>query len=131
VKIDDVTLTGMEETARKAGERAPGRWKLWGMEVMADAAGTSNVETAIPVAATSCTDENGRARTFIASHIATFDPTAALALCAAVRERDATIAATRETLIKAYALMRATGLSDDFEQALNDGIARLGAAVPS
>jgi hypothetical protein len=47
----------------------PGVWKLWGMSVMADQDGTSNVDTAVTVAHTSYRDEHGKPRTFDASFI--------------------------------------------------------------
>lgn len=56
------TLLDQLDAAREAA--TAGRWKLWGMDVMADQDGTSNVDTATPVAHTSYRDENGKPRTF-------------------------------------------------------------------
>jgi hypothetical protein len=47
-----------------------GDWKTWGMSVMADVDGTSNVDTAITVCGTYYNDENGRPRTNDADFIA-------------------------------------------------------------
>lgn len=62
-----------------------GRWKLWGMAVMADQDGTSNVDTALPVA---CTEDVRALRTWNAEHIAANDPAHVLAVLAAA---DATL----------------------------------------
>jgi hypothetical protein len=55
------------------------------MTVMADQAGTSNVDHAVEVAATFSTNEHGRLATFDADHIARHDPARVLAECAAKR----------------------------------------------
>ncbi|HEY9367020.1 hypothetical protein [Streptomyces sp.] len=55
----------------------PGRWKLWGMEVLADIDGTSNVDTALPVARTS---HEAGLRTFNATYIAAMNPLVGKAL---------------------------------------------------
>lgn len=69
------------EMRAKAEKATPGRWKLWGMAVMADQDGTSNVDTAVPVCATYSTDaESGRLRTYDADHIAGMHPAVALAV---------------------------------------------------
>lgn len=47
----------------------PGVWKIWGMEVMADQKGTSNVDDAVPVAQTYCRNADGSPRTFDAQFI--------------------------------------------------------------
>jgi hypothetical protein len=47
-----------------------GDWKTWGMNVMADVDGTSNVDTAKPVCKTFSLDEHGHPRTFDANFIA-------------------------------------------------------------
>jgi len=61
-------------------ERATqGRWKLWGMQVLADQDGTSNVDTAIPVCHTYSV-EYERLCTFNAAHIASWSPAVALAV---------------------------------------------------
>jgi hypothetical protein len=76
--------------ARNAEDKAvaqsatPGHWKLWGMSVMADQDGTSNVATAVPVAQTAMVVD-GRPRTFDAHHIARWDPARVLAECEAKR----------------------------------------------
>lgn len=49
-----------------------GSWKLWGMSVLADQDGTSNVETAVPVARLDAV--NGQLRTFNGSFMCRFDP---------------------------------------------------------
>ncbi len=84
-KIDEETLARLEATAEVAAEHAPGDWKLWGMSVMADKDGSGRPEWAHAVARTSACDANGKPRTWLASHIAAFDPPTALALCAEVR----------------------------------------------
>lgn len=59
-------------TLRLLADRAtPGTWKVWGMSVMADVVGDSNVETALDVAHR--THEEGL-RTFNANYIARMDP---------------------------------------------------------
>jgi hypothetical protein len=74
-----------DEAAAKAAES--GRWKLWGMSVMADPQGTSNVDDAIDVASTRTTSTaGGYLRTFNARHIARHDPARVLAQCAAMRK---------------------------------------------
>lgn len=59
-----------------------GRWKLWGMSVMADPAGTSNVDDAILVAASVSTPSTSsrRLHTGNAEHIASWHPAVALAV---------------------------------------------------
>ncbi len=99
--MGDDELAEKEATARKAIECAPGRWKLWGTDVMADLDGTGNVRTAKTVAETCYCDGEGCPRTFIAEHIAAFDPTTALDLCAAVRERDTLIDTLRAGIVSA------------------------------
>jgi hypothetical protein len=69
-------LDEVEEQARKA---TPGVWKLWGMSVMADQDGTSNVTTCTDVAHTVMIDDAGKPRTFNALHIARHDPPRVLA----------------------------------------------------
>lgn len=76
-------LDDAEELARKA---TPGVWKLWGMSVMADQDGTSNVETCTDVAHTVMADVNNKPRTFDAQHIARHDPTRVLASIAVLRK---------------------------------------------
>lgn len=73
----DLTLDEMRAVAEKA---TPGSWKLWGMTVMADQDGTSDVDHAVPVADTFYRDEHGKPRTWDATFIATFDPPRVLAL---------------------------------------------------
>lgn len=69
-----------EEVARKATQ---GRWKLWGMQVLADPVGNSDLDDAVQVAVT--THETGL-RTFNAEHIAYWDPARVLAGCEAKRK---------------------------------------------
>jgi hypothetical protein len=68
----------MRERAEKAEQ---GRWKLWGMTVMADPTGTSNVDDGIDVAQafTPSWCERGP-RTWNAAHIASWHPAVALAV---------------------------------------------------
>jgi hypothetical protein len=78
----------MRERAEKAEQ---GRWKLWGMTVMADPTGTSNVDDGIDVAQASTPSwcERGP-RTWNAEHIASWHPAVALAVAdwlASVAER--------------------------------------------
>lgn len=75
-------LDEIEATARKATQ---GHWKPWGMQVLADQDGTSNVDTARPVCSTYYRNEEGRRRTFDADHIALNDPAAVLAMVAGLR----------------------------------------------
>jgi hypothetical protein len=69
-------LDEVEEQARKA---TPGVWKLWGMSVLADQDGTSNVNKCTDVAHTVMIDDAGKPRTFNAQHIARHDPPRVLA----------------------------------------------------
>jgi len=54
----------------RADAATPGPWKLWGMSVLADPVGDSNLDTAILVANTAFRDANGRLRTNDADFIA-------------------------------------------------------------
>lgn len=72
-------LAALRETAQSAAEVRPGAWKVWGMDVLADPAGTSNLDTAVPVAATRLLID-GKPRTHLCDFIATFDPPMVLAL---------------------------------------------------
>lgn len=68
----------MREAAQKAEQ---GRWKLWGMTVMADPTGTSNVGDAIEVARPSTPSWCDRVpRTWNGSYICGMDPAVALAV---------------------------------------------------
>lgn len=64
----------IRETAQAA---TPGAWKVWAMSVLADQDGTSDVETAVPVADT---HHEAGLRTFNATHIALWSPPVALAV---------------------------------------------------
>lgn len=80
----------MRERAEKA---EPGRWKLWGMSVLADPKGTSDVEDGIPVAvAATPSTSSRRLHTGNAEHIASWHPAVALAVAdwldATARELD-------------------------------------------
>lgn len=68
------------ELRHYAENATPGVWKLWGMTVMADQGGTSNVDTAVDVARTSCRDEHGKPRTWDAEVIRLMQPRTALVL---------------------------------------------------
>jgi hypothetical protein len=71
----------MVEQVREVASRAtPGPWKLWGMQVLADLDGTSNVDTAEMVAHTTGRPSDAL-RTWNASHIAAHDPASVLADC--------------------------------------------------
>ena len=85
----DINLTELRQTAAKA---TPGVWKLWGMTVMADQDGTSNVDSAVEVAHTVYRDERGKPRTWDAMHIAAFDPPTALALLDRMEAAEARVA---------------------------------------
>lgn len=76
----EILRRAAEEMRRNAENATPGRWKLWGMTVMADQDGTSNVNTAVDVAATFYRDEHGKPRTWDATHIASWHPAVALAV---------------------------------------------------
>ena len=54
----------------RADAATPGPWKTWGMGVLADPVGDSNLDTAIPVANTAFRDAEGRPRTNDADFIA-------------------------------------------------------------
>jgi hypothetical protein len=58
------------EAKRRADKATPGPWKLWGMEVMSDPEGLSNIAHATPVAMTFCHNEIGKPRTFDVDFIA-------------------------------------------------------------
>lgn len=60
----------LAEIAGRADAATPGVWKLWGMSVMADQDGTSNVDTAVDVARTLYRDDAGKPRTWDAEFIA-------------------------------------------------------------
>jgi len=60
-------LAAIKDRCSKA---TPGPWKLWGMSVLADPVGDSNLDTAIHVANTAFRDANGRPRTNDADFIA-------------------------------------------------------------
>lgn len=69
------------EMRRCARMAEPGRWKLWGMSVMADPEGTSNVADAIDVARTATPSTSDRIlHTGNAQHIASWHPAVALAV---------------------------------------------------
>lgn len=61
--------TEAKERQELLGKVTSGRWKLWGMSVLADQDGTSNVDHAVPVANTFML-VNGKPRTFDADLIA-------------------------------------------------------------
>jgi hypothetical protein len=63
-----------------AEKATPGRWKSWGMQALADQDGTSDVDTAVPVASTFSCDEAGRPRTYDLDHIIGMQPAVALAV---------------------------------------------------
>ena len=89
---------------RERAERAEqGRWKLWGMQVMADPRGTGDVADAIPVAtAYTPSTHPDQLRTFNATHIATWHPLVALAvadLLDDVRKRHSPSTAPEEVLL--------------------------------
>ena len=54
----------------RADAATPAPWKLWGMSVLADPVGDSNLDTAIHVANTSYRNAQGRPRTNDADFIA-------------------------------------------------------------
>jgi hypothetical protein len=100
---------------QRAERATPGVWKLWAMSVLSSQDGTSNLDTAIPVADTEC-DVGGHPRTFNAEHIASWHPAVALAvaeLSLAVADvieaqaAPATYAATRRLLRAEDAFTRA------------------------
>ena len=76
------TLRRAAALMRELAENAePGVWKLWGMQVMADTSGTSNVDLATPV--TNCHTPSTTDRllhTGNAQHIASWHPAVALAV---------------------------------------------------
>jgi hypothetical protein len=83
VNITEFLLARIKEDEDLALKATQGRWKLWGMLVMADPSGTSNVDDCIDVAQTYFRDEQGKPRTWDASHIARWDPQRVLKECEA------------------------------------------------
>lgn len=74
------TALEIRHLAEKASQ---GRWKLWGMQVMADTLGDSNVDHCELVAnARTPKADLPDIRTWNASHIARWDPTTALTVAA-------------------------------------------------
>lgn len=73
------TALEMRHFAEKASSQ--GRWKTWGMSVMADVRGDSNADTA-ELVAVGATPEKDRPslRTWNSEHIARWDPTTALTI---------------------------------------------------
>lgn len=66
---------------RNANVAEPGRWKLWGMTVMADPKGTSNVDDGIEVAYAKTPSTTDRLlHTGNAKHVASWHPAVALAV---------------------------------------------------
>lgn len=65
-----LTVERRERLRDLLDKATPGAWKLWGMTVMADQDGTSDYETAVPVAQTWFRDEHDKPRTWDASLIA-------------------------------------------------------------
>ena len=61
-------MSSTDEARRLLAQITPGVWKLWGMDVMTDRDGTSNVDTAGLIARTA--DPDRGLRTFNASFIA-------------------------------------------------------------
>ena len=83
--LTDFLLARIAEDEKVARAATQGKWKLWGMTVMADQDGTGNVDTAVGVANTYGHDERGAPRTWNATHIARHDPARVLAECEAKR----------------------------------------------
>lgn len=83
--LTDFLLARIAEDREAAEKASQGRWKLWGMQVMADTFGDSNVDHAALVANTQFVDDNGKPRTWNAHHIAQWDPARVLAECEAKR----------------------------------------------
>lgn len=86
----------VESVLRLDKEASPAPWKLWGMQVMSDPKGASNVADCIPVADTYYTVD-GRPRTWNADLIATYR-TAAPILARACNEKDEEITRLRAEL---------------------------------
>lgn len=73
-----ITALEIRDYASKASQ---GRWKIWGMQVMADTAGDSNVDHCELVAnARTPAADLPNIRTWNAMHISHWDPTTALAV---------------------------------------------------
>lgn len=86
-------LAKLDESTKRSEAATPGEWKTWGMEVMSDVDGSSNVDHCVPVADTCCI-RDGRPRTFDADFIAaarTDLPRRDDALRVAVKDIDAAI----------------------------------------
>lgn len=74
----------LSEIEERIAAATPGVWKLWGMDVLADQDGTSDVDTAVPVATTRMLID-GKPRTFDAELVA-HAPTDLAALVKFARE---------------------------------------------
>lgn len=93
MKDSEVLWTAANRVRAAAKKATPARWKVWGMQVMADTGGDSDVAKATLVANSS--HESGL-RTWNADYIATMDPTVGLAL-ATMLENSAKHAELRES----------------------------------
>lgn len=105
-----------------AAKVTPGRWKSWGMSVMADQDGSGNVEYAIPVASTHFRNEEGKPRTFDADWIIATQPDEILAL---LDERDALAVKVARVEALANALVESGSMpgrfiANDLRAALRD-----------
>jgi hypothetical protein len=83
--LSEFVLARIEEDEVAARMATPARWKLWGMDVMADTSGDGTVDGATLVAGSRWVDKQGRPRTWNANHIIRWQPERALAECKAKR----------------------------------------------
>lgn len=83
--LTEFLLARIDEDDAAAAKATQGRWKLWGMTVLADPVGRSNHADGIDVAHTVTTDSQGHPRTWDADHIARWDPTRVHDECEAKR----------------------------------------------
>lgn len=79
-------IARLDEQEERARRCTPGKWKVWGMSVMADPTGRSLVEECKDVAHTVMVDVAGKPRTFDAQHIARHDPVHVVAEVTARRQ---------------------------------------------
>lgn len=79
-------ITRLDEQEERARRCTPGKWKIWGLSVLADPDGESIAENCTDVAHTVMVDDAGKPRTFDAQHIARHDPMSILADIAVRRE---------------------------------------------
>lgn len=106
----EVLRQAADELDRLYANGTQGAWKLWGMQVLADQDGTSNVDTAVPVASTFCRNEDGKPRTWDATLIAALH-NATPALAEWLRAQAATWESDHLLNLRQYALTVARAIN--------------------